>query len=158
MPGFGPAAEVLLFRQKDPKPLTPRPVTSEWADASHGRAGQLAALKQGQPRDEGVRPERRAAGGGQDEVGNRGHREVGSAFHSLDWFVVMPTLFSISPSYPRRWVSRMGMLKKAASCVLATLPCSRTVSTFRASNWLRPFLRHSSGQDWMTFLIIPASC
>ena len=107
MPGFGPAAEVLLFRQKDPKPLTPRPFTSEWADASSGRAGQLAALKQGQPRDEGVRPERRAAGGGQDEVENRGHREVGSAFHSLDWFVVMPTLFSIFSSYPRRRVSRI---------------------------------------------------
>jgi hypothetical protein len=32
----------------------------------------------------------------------------------------------------------MGMLKKAASGVLAFLPCSRTESTFRASKRLRP--------------------
>ena len=32
----------------------------------------------------------------------------------------------------------MGMLKKTASGVLAMLPCSRTVSTLRASKWLRP--------------------
>ena len=70
MPGFGPAAEVLLVRQKDLKPLTPRPVTSEWADANHRRAGQLAesilrhveGLKQGPPRDESVRPGDRTAG------------------------------------------------------------------------------------------------
>ena len=62
MPGFGPAAEVLLVRQKDPKPLTPRPVTSEWADASHGMAGQLAVLKQGPPRDKSVRPGVRVEG------------------------------------------------------------------------------------------------
>ncbi len=31
-----------------------------------------------------------------------------------------------------------GMLKKAASGVLALLPCSRTMSTLRASKWLRP--------------------
>ena len=67
MPGFGPAAELLLFRQKDPKPLTPRPVTLEWSDANHRRAGQLAALKQGPPIDEGVPPRRRAAGVGQWE-------------------------------------------------------------------------------------------
>jgi len=36
--------------------LTPRPVTSEWADASHGRADQLAVLKQGPPADESVPP------------------------------------------------------------------------------------------------------
>ncbi len=30
------------------------------------------------------------------------------------------------------------MLKKAASGVLAILPCSRTMSTLRASKWLRP--------------------
>jgi hypothetical protein len=41
----------------------------------------------------------------------------------------------------------MGMLKKAASGVLALLPCSRTESTLRASKWLRPcwtdFFEHS---------------
>ncbi len=41
----------------------------------------------------------------------------------------------------------MGMLKKAASGVLAILPCSRTESTLRASKWLRPcwadFFEHS---------------
>jgi len=41
----------------------------------------------------------------------------------------------------------MGMLKKAASGVLALLPCSRTMSTLRASKGLRPcwteFFDHS---------------
>ncbi len=41
----------------------------------------------------------------------------------------------------------MGMLKKAASGVLALLPCSRTPCTLRASKWLRPcwtdFFEHS---------------
>jgi len=36
MPGFAPADEVLLFRQKDPKPLTPRPASPDWADAGYG--------------------------------------------------------------------------------------------------------------------------
>ncbi|MEC4681955.1 MAG: hypothetical protein VST67_14825 [Nitrospirota bacterium] len=39
------------------------------------------------------------------------------------------------------------MLKKAASGVLAIVPCSRTESTLRASKWLRPcgtdFFEHS---------------
>ena len=33
----------------------------------------------------------------------------------------------------------VGMLKKATSSVLAILPCSRTVSTLRASKGLRPY-------------------
>ncbi len=41
----------------------------------------------------------------------------------------------------------MRMLQKAASGVLAILPCSRTESTLRASKWLRPcwtdFFEHS---------------
>jgi hypothetical protein len=57
VPGVGPAAEVLLFRQKDPKPLTPRSASLDWADAGK-RAGQLArpalsfveGLRQGPPR------------------------------------------------------------------------------------------------------------
>jgi hypothetical protein len=64
-PGFGPAAEVLLLRQKDPKPLTPRPFLSDWTDAKARKAGQLARLRQGPPLDEGVRPWGRAAGVGQ---------------------------------------------------------------------------------------------
>jgi len=36
MPGFGPAAEALLFRQKDPKPLTPSSAKSNRADAGDG--------------------------------------------------------------------------------------------------------------------------
>ncbi len=67
MPGFGPTADPLLFRQKWTKPLTPRSVSSEEADASHGRAGQLAVLKQGPPRYKSVRPGGRAAGVGQGE-------------------------------------------------------------------------------------------
>jgi len=33
--GFAPADEVLLFQQKDPKPLTPRPASSDWTDANN---------------------------------------------------------------------------------------------------------------------------
>ena len=57
------------------------------------------------------------------------------------------------------------MLKKAASGVLALLPCSRTESTLRASKGLRPFLRQGSGQGWTlrkdsghAFLNIPSHC
>ncbi len=47
-------------------------------------------------------------------------------------------------------VGSMGMLKKAASGVLASLPCSRTVSTLRASNWLRPFpWKRASWRPWV---------
>ena len=38
MPGFVPAAEALLFRQKDPKPLTPHPASLNRTDADFGRA------------------------------------------------------------------------------------------------------------------------
>ena len=38
MPGFGPATEVLLFRQKDPKPLTSRPPSPNLSDAGYGEA------------------------------------------------------------------------------------------------------------------------
>jgi hypothetical protein len=55
MPGFGPAAEVLLIRQKDSKPLTPRPASSNKANAVHGWAGQLAVLKEGPPFDTSIR-------------------------------------------------------------------------------------------------------
>jgi hypothetical protein len=34
--------------------------------------------------------------------------------------------------------SKMGLLKKAASGVLAIFPCSRIPHTLRASKWLRP--------------------
>ena len=57
MPGFVPADEDLFFREKDPKPLTPCSVISDWTDANFGRADQLAesilsyveGLKQGPP-------------------------------------------------------------------------------------------------------------
>jgi hypothetical protein len=75
MPGFGPAAELVAWRvpkgatfvveQKDPKPLTPRPVSSDETNAGHGRAGQLAVLKQGPPVDRSVRLWDRAACAGQ---------------------------------------------------------------------------------------------
>ena len=63
MPGFGSAAELLLFRQKDPKPLTPSPAALVGTDAG-GRADQLAelvlslleGLKQGPQQDKGVHP------------------------------------------------------------------------------------------------------
>ena len=49
LPGFAPAGEALLFRQKDPKPLTPSPVLPDWAVAGYRGASQLAALRQGSP-------------------------------------------------------------------------------------------------------------
>jgi len=64
LPGFGPAAEPLLFRQKQPKPLMPRLASFNEMDANHGRASQLAALKQGSPTDESVHSEGRTAGVG----------------------------------------------------------------------------------------------
>jgi len=46
VPGFGPAAEVLLFRQKDPKPLTPRSASLEGTDAGYGgRSNSLRSNK-----------------------------------------------------------------------------------------------------------------
>ena len=68
LPVLGPAAEPLLFRQKEPKPLTPRPAPRNEMDASHRRASQLAALKQGSPGHESVHPEGRAAGVGHWEM------------------------------------------------------------------------------------------
>lgn len=46
MPGLAPAGEVLLFRQKGPKPLTLSSGDEEGTDA-RWRANQLAGLKQG---------------------------------------------------------------------------------------------------------------
>jgi hypothetical protein len=39
MPGLGPAAEVLLFRQKWPKPMTPRLALLEGRDAKDTKSG-----------------------------------------------------------------------------------------------------------------------
>jgi len=64
MPGFGPAAELLFFREKDPKPLTPSSATPDWSD-TWMRARQLATLKQGPPIYQSVRPQSRTAGVGQ---------------------------------------------------------------------------------------------
>jgi len=41
-----------------------------------------------------------------------------------------------------------GLLKKAASGVLAIFPCSGTGSTRCAQKWLQPFLLYGSWQDW----------
>ena len=49
LPGFAPAGEALLFRQKAPKPLTPRLASWEGRNASLRRAAQLAPLTQGPP-------------------------------------------------------------------------------------------------------------
>ena len=48
MPGFVPAAEVLLFQQKDPKPLTPSSATSDWSDVGNGR-GEPTRMAQTRP-------------------------------------------------------------------------------------------------------------
>ena len=67
MPGFGPAAEPLLFRQKWPKPLSPRQATLDEANESYRKADQLAALRQGPLVDQGVRLRSQAAGVGHRE-------------------------------------------------------------------------------------------
>ena len=77
-PGFAPAGEApstwlrtgLLFRQKGPKPLTPRLASWEGRDAGLRRADQLAepvlslieGLTQGPPADESVPPLGQTAG------------------------------------------------------------------------------------------------
>ena len=64
LPGFAPAGEALLFRQKAPKPVTPRLASLERTDASLRRADQLAPLEQGPPADESVPPLGQTAGVG----------------------------------------------------------------------------------------------
>ena len=66
LPGFAPAGEALLFRQKATKPLTPRLAALERTDASQPKEGGptrgacvlslLEGLKQGPPADESVPP------------------------------------------------------------------------------------------------------
>ena len=64
LPGFAPGGELLFFREKEPKPLTPRLASLERTDASLKRADQLAPLKQGPPADESVPPLGQTAGVG----------------------------------------------------------------------------------------------
>ena len=78
MPGFVPAAEILLFRQKDPKPLTPHSASLEKANAGHGRADQLAGLRQGPPVHENVRLWGRMAGVGQRRGATQTSRHFGN--------------------------------------------------------------------------------
>jgi hypothetical protein len=68
LPGFAPAGEALLFRQKAPKPVTPRLTSLERRDASLRRADQLAPLKQGPPADESVPPLGQTEGVGPGET------------------------------------------------------------------------------------------
>jgi hypothetical protein len=104
-PGLGPAAEVLFFREKDPKPYwpchgpsgalrgSPTPAACKLAALKHcppflrwrlhcsamppGQGSleetvdQLAALRQGLPVDEGVRPRGQSAGVSQKEMESR---------------------------------------------------------------------------------------
>ena len=54
LPGLAPAGEVLFFREKDPKPLTPSPTSFDGTDAgSGGRSNSLRSDK--------ARRERRAS-------------------------------------------------------------------------------------------------
>ena len=62
LPGFAPAGEALLFRQKAPKPMTPCLASWERRDVSLLRADQLAPLTQGPPADESVTPSGQTAG------------------------------------------------------------------------------------------------
>jgi hypothetical protein len=69
LPGFGPAAEVLLFRQKDPKAFTPSSALSYRADVIYGVADQLALLKQAPPNYLNVNTFCRAEGVGDELFG-----------------------------------------------------------------------------------------
>jgi len=64
MPGFGPAADPLLFRQKLAKPLTPKLATLEVSNANLRSADQLALLKQDPRHDTSVRHRGQSAGVG----------------------------------------------------------------------------------------------
>ena len=84
MSGFGPAGELLLFRQKDPKPLTPRPASSNETNAGSGRAGQLAVLKQGPPVDGSVLLWDRSAGAEQSGGESSGNSMCHGSFYWHD--------------------------------------------------------------------------
>jgi hypothetical protein len=93
MPGFGPAAEILLFRQKDPitvalfethhATVTPRPASFNGTDANFWRADQLAALKQGPPNNKSVHPAGRAAGVEKKGKNISGLRDIHGGFHGF---------------------------------------------------------------------------
>ena len=61
MSGVGPAAEVLLFRQKDPKPVTPRP--SHLINRTQGIGGRANSLCSHKARQDKERPIRGWAAG-----------------------------------------------------------------------------------------------
>ncbi len=69
LPDFGLAAEVLLFRQKGPKPVTPRPNSLMW-DERMAQEGGLTRSAQTKSAVYGsVRPKDRTTGVGQRGVG-----------------------------------------------------------------------------------------
>ncbi len=70
--GASRRAQPLLWRQKDPKPLTLRLASWGRMDANLRRAGQLAPLKQGLPTDESVPPLGQTAGVGTWEMNSSG--------------------------------------------------------------------------------------
>jgi len=64
--------------------VTPRPASFKEMDARHGRASQLAVLKQGSPDHESVHPEVRAAGVGPWGINILGiQMNEGGTIHSL---------------------------------------------------------------------------
>jgi len=69
LPGFGPAAEVIFFRQNDPKPLTPSLAILDHADVNHDVADQLALLRQGPKTDLSVSSFGRAEGVSKEKLG-----------------------------------------------------------------------------------------
>ncbi len=86
LPGFAPAGEALLFRQKAPKLLTPRLALLEGTDANLRRADQLAPLTQGPPVDESVPPLGQTAGVGpwEPNISLTHMKETGKVISS-DW-------------------------------------------------------------------------
>ena len=86
--GVPPAGEVLFFREKDPKPLTPRLALLKRRDANFRRADQLAPLEQGPPSDESVPPLGQRAGVGRKKtnVQQMCAHGIGPVINTLDKF------------------------------------------------------------------------
>ena len=97
--GASRRAPPLLIREIDPKPLTPRPASFNEVDASHGRAGQLAALTQGPP----VHEERTPRGpGGRRRGGGRTYHLLGKSM------VPFTAWIGLSPAFISRSATRVG--------------------------------------------------
>ena len=79
MPGFVPAAEPLLFRQKWPKPLTPRLASLKRRDANSLKSGPTRRAQTRSATDKSVPPGSQPAG-----VGSTVRRLIGRTTRLAD--------------------------------------------------------------------------